>query len=352
MPTAAGAPSSRSTTQAAVLGERPVVLRDLVALGEVRDRSSSSARTPSVSCTVHSSASAVRTANRTASRVEHRQRARQREADRTGVHVRQRAVLRCCTSRTPWCACGAARAPRGRRPSRSPPAALTGAPPCRARASSAYATRNIAGFVEVVGDDLAADGQPVHAADRDRHRRHAGEVRRRREDVVQVHLVRVRLRAEGEGRRRRGRREAARARRESKTRRKSLRDERAHVLRPPVVRVVVAGREHVGAEQDAARHLGAEAARARRLVHAAQPVALEAHAVAHAVEAREVRARLGRRDDVVDRDGERGVREARPRAPSAPRARSASSARSQRSTIARVERRRGSTPAAGRSRRP
>ena len=35
----------------------------------------------------------------------------------------------------------------------------------------------------------------------------------------------------------------------------------AHLLRLAVVRVVVAGREHVGAEQDAARHLGAEAAR-------------------------------------------------------------------------------------------
>ena len=43
--------------------------------------------------------------------------------------------------------------------------------------------------------------------------------------------------------------------------------------RLPIVGVVVAGREHVGAEQDAARDFGAEAAGARGLVHAAQAVA-------------------------------------------------------------------------------
>ena len=48
---------------------------------------------------------------------------------------------------------------------------------------------------------------------------------------------------------------------------KSRRKQRAHLLRLAVVGVVVAGREHVGAEQDAALHLGAEALRARAQVH-------------------------------------------------------------------------------------
>ena len=44
---------------------------------------------------------------------------------------------------------------------------------------------------------------------------------------------------------------------------KVARDERAHLLRLDVVGVVVAGREHVGADQDAPAHLRAEARRAR-----------------------------------------------------------------------------------------
>ena len=68
-------------------------------------------------------------------------------------------------------------------------------------------------------------------------------------------------------------------------------DQRAHLLRLLVVRVVVAGAQHVGAEQDAAPDLGAEPLAAGRLVERAD-VAVGpdlARAVAHAVEAREVR---------------------------------------------------------------
>ena len=79
-------------------------------------------------------------------------------------------------------------------------------------------------------------------------------------------------------------------------------DERAHLLRLDVVGVVVAGRQRVGAEHDAALHLGAEARVARRLVHRrAGPSPSDAQAVAHAVVARQVRRRLGRRDEVVGR---------------------------------------------------
>ena len=96
-------------------------------------------------------------------------------------------------------------------------------------------------------------------------------------------------------------------------------DERAHLLRLEVVGVVVAGRQRVGAEHDAPLHLGAEARVARRRVHVRDVVAVDAEAVAHAVVAREVRRRLGRRDQVVRRDGVRRRAAARPCRPGARR---------------------------------
>ncbi len=96
-----------------------------------------------------------------------------------------------------------------------------------------------------------------------------------------------------------------------------------------VVGVVVAGAQHVGAEHDAPLHLGAEA-RARACARYMSPSVLAAvaarEAVAHAVVARQVRARLGRGDQVVDRDGVRRRAAGRRRRPRAPRAASASSA--------------------------
>ena len=68
------------------------------------------------------------------------------------------------------------------------------------------------GIQAVVGssrrEDLEAGGQPVLVGEaaRERHAGHAGEVRRDRRDVVEVHRHRVvHLVAEAEGRRRRGR---------------------------------------------------------------------------------------------------------------------------------------------------
>ena len=87
--------------------------------------------------------------------------------------------------------------------------------------------------------------------------------------------------------------------------------QRAHLLGAAVVGVVVAGRERVGADHDAPLDLGAEALAARALVHVEQVDRVGAAvAVADAVEAREVRARLGRRDDVVGRQRVLGVRQA------------------------------------------
>ena len=88
-------------------------------------------------------------------------------------------------------------------------------------------------------------------------------------------------------------------------------EERAHPLRLAVERVVVARRERVRAEHDATLRLGAEAFVPRPIDHLAVRRALDARPEAHAVVAREVRRRLGRRDEVVARHsvaiGEREV---------------------------------------------
>jgi hypothetical protein len=88
------------------------------------------------------------------------------------------------------------------------------------------------------------------------------------------------------------------------------RDQAADLLRLQVVGVVVAVREHVRADEDAPLHLGAEAFGAGAAVHVDQVAGiLRAVAVAHAVEARQVRGRLRRRDHVVAGDAERGLRQ-------------------------------------------
>ena len=78
-------------------------------------------------------------------------------------------------------------------------------------------------------------------------------------------------------------------------------DQRADLLGLAVVGVVVAGRQGVGAEHDAALHLGAEAGRAGAVVHLARGGGVDPQAVADAVVAGQVARRLGRGDEVVRR---------------------------------------------------
>ena len=108
--------------------------------------------------------------------------------------------------------------------------------------------------------------------------------------------------------------------------------ERADLLRLQVVGVVVAGAQHVGAEHDPALDLRAEALASGLLVHLLEiPRAFGAEAVAHAVVAREVRARLGGGDDVVRGDRVGRVRQLDVcRAPRRARARSRAPRRSSR----------------------
>ena len=82
-------------------------------------------------------------------------------------------------------------------------------------------------------------------------------------------------------------------------------DERAHLLRAAVVGVVVAGAQRVGAEDDAALDLGAEAGLAGRghdVLDRAAAVRADPQAEAHGVELGQVAGRLGREDQVVGGD--------------------------------------------------
>ncbi len=77
-----------------------------------------------------------------------------------------------------------------------------------------------------------------------------------------------------------------------------------------VIRVVVTVREHVRPDENAAPDLGTEAFGARAEIHVGEvAVLVRAMAVAHAVEARQVRRGLGGRDDVVRRHREAAVRQ-------------------------------------------
>ena len=128
--------------------------------------------------------------------------------------------------------------------------------------------------------------------------RMAGEVRRDRTDVREVHRQRVGGLLPDRERLRRG------ARREEDVEPlvrggEVADDERAHLLRLPVVGVVVPGGQRVGPEHDPALHLGTESRVPGARVHVRDVLAVDAQAVADAVVAGQVRRRLGRRDEVV-----------------------------------------------------
>ena len=151
-------------------------------------------------------------------------------------------------------------------------------------------------------DDLEADRKTVRKAGRDRDSRQAGHVDRQGAGVREVHRHRIRhLRAHRECDRGAGRR-ADRVEAGRPDRVEIRLDERPHLLRLQVVRVVVAGRKGVGAEHDPALDFGPEAAASRTQVVgdelAGAPVA---EAVLDAVVAGQVGAALGGGDDVVGR---------------------------------------------------
>ena len=83
------------------------------------------------------------------------------------------------------------------------------------------------------------------------------------------------------------------------------------LLRPQIVGVVIAGRQHIGADHDAAADFAAEAFGAATLVKIEQIVrALGTVAVAHAVVAREIGRGFRRRHDIIGRERIFSVRQA------------------------------------------
>ena len=175
------------------------------------------------------------------------------------------------------------------------------------RPPDAWATRNISGSPQRRGEHLHADRQSVGArAERHADPRVAGQVGRDRVRVAQVHRVGVLgLGSERERNRGRGGRDehvgvlvgAGEV----------VGDQPAHLQRLAVVGLVVAGGQRVRAEHDAPLDLVAEARRPRGHVHRVGVRCVDPQAVPHAVVARQVARRLGRRDQVVRRQpvGER-----------------------------------------------
>ena len=155
-------------------------------------------------------------------------------------------------------------------------------------------------LVEGAADHLQPERQPVRRqAGRHRHRRQAGEIGRNGEDVVHVHFEWIALLADREGGPRRGRRQQRVDPLEGAG--EIARDQGPHLLRLAVVGVVIAGRQYIGADQDAPAHLGAEAGGAGRFVHLVEALAFDPEPETDAVIAREVRGGFGWGDDVIGR---------------------------------------------------
>ncbi len=293
----ARSPSGPGTTNVPRAAERRVVLGDLVALGQVGievvlavedrvRRDLAAEREAELHGPVHGLA------------VEHGQRAGMREADRAGARVRLGAPL----------VRAAAEHLRARLQLHVDLEADDGFPGhCEPPGDEVEAERGLermadleeAVLGELRAEDLQADGEPVRQAARNREPRQPGHVRRDREHVREVHGQRV-LGLLPEAERHRRRRRAEEHVEVLEGGGELVLDHRPHLLRLAVVGVVVAGRERVGAEHDAALGLLAEALPAGALVQLGE-VALDvgAQAVAHAVVAGQVRARLRGSDEVV-----------------------------------------------------
>ena len=262
MPMSRGRSSRRAERHAAVRRERPVELRDLISLGQIGIEVVLAREDRDVRCTVHSERERGADRQLDGVRVQHRQRARAaRDRPDRCCAFGARAEVGGAAAEDLRRASRAARAPRGRRPSRS---SVRRASSVRLRAErtarARTPTRNSVASSKCVAMICPPTGSP--------------STRPIGTDIAGTPArfavtVKMSLRYISYGSRLRAERNAgvgvvgvkSTCTPTSKTLREVARDQRAHLLRLPVVRVVVAGREHVRAEQDAARDLGAEARR-------------------------------------------------------------------------------------------
>src|SRR3569832_946332 len=150
-------------------------------------------------------------------------------------------------------------------------------------------------LVEIIADELQTHRALADEAGRDGHAGQPRHVHRDGVDVGEIHGDRIAaLLADVEGDGGRGRP------RDHVDLFEGVADELAQLLRLQVIRVVIAGRQHVGADHDAALHFRAEAFAARALVEIEQIFRrLTAVTETHAVVAREIRRGLGGCDDVI-----------------------------------------------------
>ena len=141
----------------------------------------------------------------------------------------------------------------------------------------------------VWSDQMQTDGQLVHHAARYRHARQPGEVRADRVDVVQIHrngVIGFVPKPKSRCRRRRSCDDVY----IGKCGFEIVGDQVADFLRFEIVRVVIAGRQHVGSGQDSAFDLVAKALAAAAAVHVEQVFGiLGAVSETNAVESRQVR---------------------------------------------------------------
>ena len=185
---------------------------------------------------------------------------------------------------------------------------LAGLPSKSIARSSANAASSIAPSPNAGAASWKPTGQSVGQAAGDRDRRDAGQRHRDRVEIVQVHRQGIiDLGAELEGRHRAGRSDDEVELGEDRA--EVLGDPGADLQGGPVVGVVVAARQRIGTEHDPPLDLGTEAGCARPAVHRRQvSLPVDPQPVADAVEPRQVGRRLGRGDQVVGRQPVLGVR--------------------------------------------
>src|SRR3984957_3864000 len=144
-------------------------------------------------------------------------------------------------------------------------------------------------LVEGPADQLQAERQALRVlAGGEGHPGQASHVHGHRKNVVEIHFHGVGALLANTERRRRRRRREDRVHTLGEDVLEILLDQRADLLRAQIIGVVIAGREHIGADHDAAGHFVAKPLGGGGLIHLADRAAGHAQAIARAVIARQV----------------------------------------------------------------
>src|SRR5208282_2571860 len=156
-------------------------------------------------------------------------------------------------------------------------------------------------FLERPSDELQTQRQAVRVEPaRHRNARQSGHVHGHGENVIEIHFDRIDTALFTDGKRsRRCRRSEDRVHASCEALLEVALDQRAHFLRPQIIRIIIAGGQHIGADHDAPAHFLAEAGGTGTLIHLDDVAAGNAQPISHAVITSEIRRSLSRRHDVV-----------------------------------------------------